>query len=576
MTWQIGGVPGEGIDVAGEIFALSLVRSGLNVSTHRSYPSRIRGGYTSYTIRIKEEPVLSYGDDLHLLIAFDQGVVDKGLRDLNEEGTLIYDSASFEAEIAEERRAKLKVVPLPLADLAEEAGRKITRNIVSLGVTAGYLGLDPGKILAVVEERFRVKSEKIVEMNRKAVELGVKEIQEKVGLSEDYRLCVVPGKKKYLLSGGDAVVFGAIAAGSRFYSAYPITPASYILEQLAVLLPEYGGVTVQAEDEIAAVNMAIGANFAGVRGMTATSGPGLSLMTEAITLSGMTEVPVVIVDGQRPGPATGMPTKSEQGDFGHLVFGGHGDFPRIVLTPCTVEEIFHGMIRAFNLAERFQCPVFVAIDHALAVGKESIEGLDFSKVTIDRGELLTEEELEAMKGKYVRFSFTESGVSPRSIPGQKGDVYVVSGDEHTETGHICSEDAENRVKMMDKRLRKYRAILEAVPQPKLTGDPEAQVVLIAVGSARGPTLEAMERFKREGIPLKYLHLECIFPLHFQELEEIVEEHEKVIIIENNATGQLARIFKSEICYHEKILSILKYDGRPFRPEEVYRKVKEVL
>lgn len=560
FSWQIGGRAGDGIDTAGEMFALALARSGFEVFTYRVYPSRIRGGYTSYKIRIRDKRTLSRGDDLKYLVAFDQEAIDMAIDELAEGGAILYDT-SFEAEVEK----GVHLYGLPMGKIASEIGAKITKNVVSLGATAGLLDMGLGELEGVVRRRFSAKPQRVVDMNLKALKRG-RAAAGGLKKADVFVLKTDLKEKRYLLSGDEAVALGAIAGGCRFYSAYPITPATYIMEYLCGVFSDFGGVVVQAEDEIAAVNMAIGANFAGVRGMTATSGPGISLMSEAISLAGMTETPLVIVDGQRPGPATGMPTKHEQGDLGHLVYGCHGDFPRIVLSPGDVEEVFYLVAKAFNLAERYQCPVIVAIDHGLAVSRQTVDGLDF-KVEIDRGEMLDEKGLE-----YRRFAFTESGVSPRTVPGQRKGVFMASSDEHHETGHI-SEDPLNRVKMMQKRMRKLKNV-QGELEVKVYGDGEADIAIVGVGGAKGAIIEALEELEKEGIKLKYVQPLAIYPPP-EGLKRTLEGSRKIIVVEHNFAGQLARILKAELGVTD-IKNVLKYDGTPFKPMEVYNGIKEAL
>lgn len=414
LSWQIGGAAGDGVEIGGQVLALALARSGLEVFTYRNYPSRIRGGYTSFKIRVSEEPVLSRGDDLDVLVALSQDAVDDAYEDLAPGAVIIYDESEFNAQIPEDKH--LNVYPAPLEDIAEDAGGRVMRNTAGLGVTAELLGIPRDTITSVISERFEERGQEVIDSNRRALEAGGDHARDNIQLGEDYRVRPLD-RKRYLIGGDESIGFGALAAGCRFMSAYPITPSTYVMQWMASELPEHGGVMVQAEDEIAAAHMAIGAGYAGVRAMTATSGPGMSLMTEAMSLAGMTETPVVFVDGMRPGPSTGLPTKHEQGDIGHLVHGGHGDFPRIILAPGSAEECFHLTVKAFNLAERYQLPVFIAIDNGIAVSMQTTEGFQPGDVAIVRDNMLP---TDGIPGDYDRYEYTESGVSQRTVPGQPG------------------------------------------------------------------------------------------------------------------------------------------------------------
>jgi 2-oxoglutarate ferredoxin oxidoreductase subunit alpha len=348
-----------------------------------------------------------------------------------------------------------------------------------------------------------------------------------------------------------------------------MTPASSILEWLATHASRYGLVVKHSEDEIAALCMAIGASHAGVRAMTATSGGGFSLMVEALGLAGMTETPVVIVEAQRPGPSTGMPTRTEQGDLLFMLRASQGEFPRIVLTPGTVEQCFHAGWRAFNLAEKYQCPVIILIDNFLANSVRSIEraDFDFEGVEIDRGEFLTWEELDQLADSYKRYTFTETGISPRARPGHPNAVFVACSDEHTEDGHFADEDPENRVRMVQKRLRKLEVAMEEMRAPTLYGPEQADITLIGWGSSYGPVREAVDRFNEGKEKVNFLHFVDVWPLPEDKVRPMLESARRLVAVENNATGQLARLLRAYTGVQVDDL-ILRFDGRPFSPEYV--------
>jgi 2-oxoglutarate ferredoxin oxidoreductase subunit alpha len=384
------------------------------------------------------------------------------------------------------------------------------------------------------------------------------------------------GKHRMFMIGNDAIALGALAAGCRFMAAYPITPASDIMEYLIKKLPALGGTVIQTEDEIAACTMTIGANYAGVRAITASSGPGLSLKMEAIGLAGITETPIVIVDTQRGGPSTGLPTKQEQSDLMAMIYGTHGEIPKIVLAPSTVQEAFYDTAEAFNLAEEYQCPVIVLSDLQLSLGKQTVDPLDFSKVEIRRGKLVTEElpEIEN-KGYFKRYEVTEDGVSPRTIPGMKNGIHHVTGVEHAENGKP-SESALNRIAQMDKRLRKVENIHFKTPVYKNTLHDDADLLIVGFNSTRGAIEEAMGRLENDGLKVNHAHVRLIHPFPTDELLPLVRTAKKVIVVENNATGQLANIMKMNVGHAEKITKYVKYDGNPFLPHDVYSKCKELF
>jgi 2-oxoglutarate ferredoxin oxidoreductase subunit alpha len=361
-----------------------------------------------------------------------------------------------------------------------------------------------------------------------------------------------------------------LVAGCRFMAGYPITPATDILEWMAKQAPKYGGIVVQAEDELAAINMTIGAAYAGVRAMTATSGPGQSLMTEGIGLAGTIEQPIVIIECARAGPSTGMPTKTEQSNLQHVIFAGHGEFPRVVLAPGTVEESFYITITAFNLAERYQLPVFVLTEQALCQSKETIGRLDVDAVRVDRGKLYVNGGLEF--GKYRRFAFSEDGVSPRTIPGVEGGMHLVPGSEHNDAG-VITENADNRTRMIDKRMRKLVAMRPELPKGNVFGDPQAKIAFIAFGSNRGPITEAMDRLAADGVPTRFLQIRTLWPFLEDEVRSFATSAEHCFVVENNYTGQLQRLIQYVIGPLDSLHALRKWDGRPFRPCQIIDAVK---
>ncbi len=577
VSWRIGGQAGEGIDSTGEILGYSMAQAGMHVNAFREFPSRIRGGYTSYEVRLTTRRVRSRAETLDYLVAFDQHVVDRNLPFMSPGGILIYDSASFQAEVPKD--ADVRVYPVPMTQIAKDIGNPLVKNMICLGVTADFMQFDPALIYAGVERRWGAKGEKIVNLNREAIERGLAHSHEQFDERDGFPLSGFDGVSRQFISGNEATAFGALVAGCRFYAGYPITPATEIMEWLAYHFPDYGGVVVQAEDEIAAINLVLGAAFTGVRAMTGTSGPGLSLMTEALGMAGMTEVPIVIVDTQRAGPSTGLPTKHEQSDLGHMVFASHGEAPRIVVSPSSIEDSFYTAAEAFNLAEEYQCPVIMATDADLAMGKATMEAgaIDPDRVEIRRGEVLEAEDLPPLpEGQlaFTRYAFTESGVSPRTLPGTPHGMYTCNSTEHDETGHT-TELAANRTRMMEKRLGKVARVWETHEGgEEVLGDPDGSVALLGWGATRGPAAEAMEILTEAGVPAKYVQLRHLWPFPTAAVEALVGGSERIYVVESNATGQLARILRSEIPANGRVRSILRYDGKPFTALEIARRVKE--
>ncbi len=434
LSWKVGGQQGEGIESTGEIFCIALNRLGYYLYGYRHFSSRIKGGHTNNKIRVSTTEVRAISDDLDILIAFDQETIDFNFHELRPGGIVVAD-AKFNPTIPDNTDVNLYVIPF--TDIASELGTSLMKNMVAVGASSAVLGLDETAYLDVVEEIFGRKGEQVVQKNMDAIKRGSQYMKELLGEKVNMmQLEKADGQKRMFMIGNDAIAFGAVAGGARFMSAYPITPASEIMEYLIKKLPKVGGTVIQTEDEIAACTMAIGANYAGVRTLTASAGPGLSLMMEAIGLAGITETPLVIVDTQRGGPSTGLPTKQEQSDLMAMIYGTHGEIPKIVMAPSTVEEAFYDIVEAFNLSEEYQVPVIFLTDLQLSLGKQTVEPLKLDKVEIRRGKLDLEAELPERENKayFKRYEVTEDGVSPRVLPGMKNGVHHVTGVEHDETG----------------------------------------------------------------------------------------------------------------------------------------------
>ncbi|MCA0174267.1 2-oxoacid:acceptor oxidoreductase subunit alpha [Bacillus sp. RAR_GA_16] len=574
LSWKVGGQQGEGIDSTGEIFAIALNRLGYYLYGYRHFSSRIKGGHTNNKIRVSTKEVRAVSDDLDMLIAFDQETIDVNAHELHGRGIIIAD-AKFNPVKPDQCQATL--VTIPFSEIATELGTSLMKNMVAIGATSAALGIETATYQAVVEEIFGRKGEKVVNNNMEAIQRGADAYLSSVGNSvQTLSLKKADGKNRMFMIGNDAIALGALAGGARLMAAYPITPASEIMEYLIKKLPEFGGTVVQTEDEIAAATMAIGSNYAGVRTLTASAGPGLSLMMEAIGLSGITETPLVIVDTQRGGPSTGLPTKQEQSDLMAMIYGTHGEIPKIVIAPSTVEEAFYDAIEAFNLAEEYQCPVILLSDLQLSLGKQSVEPLDYDKIQIRRGKLNEEEIAEREdKSYYKRFELTDDGVSNRVIPGTKNGIFHVTGVEHDETGKP-SEVPQNRKDQMEKRLRKIQNISFQNPIYKAAPHQDPDLLLIGFNSTRGSIEEVMPRLEADGLKVNHAQIRLVHPFPADELKPMLQAAKKVIVIEHNATGQLASLVKMNVGYGEKIESILKYDGNPFLPGDIHQQCKEMF
>lgn len=573
LSWKVGGQQGEGIESTGEIFSIALNRMGYYLYGYRHFSSRIKGGHTNNKIRVSTKEVRSISDDLDILVAFDQETVDLNYKELHDKGIIIAD-AKFGPKEPEDTNAKLYAVPF--TEIATDLGTSLMKNMVAVGATCAVLDLDINVFREVVQEIFGKKGQQVVDKNMEAVKAGYDHMKSELAEDSIMHLGKADGKKRLFMIGNDAIALGALAGGCRFMAAYPITPASEIMEYLIQKLPALGGTVIQTEDEIAAATMAIGANYAGVRAITASAGPGLSLKMEAIGLSGITEQPLVIVDTQRGGPSTGLPTKQEQSDLMAMIYGTHGEIPKIVMAPSTVEEAFYDTAEAFNLAEEYQCPVIILSDLQLSLGKQSVEPLDYSKVEIRRGKLQEGElpEIEN-KGYFKRFEVTEDGVSPRVIPGMKNGIHHVTGVEHDETGKP-SESATNRNAQMDKRFRKIEKIKFDTPIYQNAPHEEADILVVGFNSTRGAIEEAMTRLEKDGLKVNHAHVRLIHPFPTDEMLPLVKSAKRIVVVENNATGQLANILKMNVGSPEKIVKHVKYDGNPFLPHEIHTKCKELF
>ncbi|KEK25672.1 2-oxoacid:acceptor oxidoreductase subunit alpha [Bacillus gaemokensis] len=573
LSWKVGGQQGEGIESTGEIFCIALNRLGYYLYGYRHFSSRIKGGHTNNKIRVSTTEVRAISDDLDILIAFDQETIDFNFHELRPGGIVVAD-AKFNPTIPES--ANVNLYAIPFTEIASELGTSLMKNMVAVGASSAVLGLDETVYLEVVEEIFGRKGEQVVQKNMEAIKRGSQYMKELLGEKVNMmQLEKADGQKRMFMIGNDAIAFGAVAGGARFMSAYPITPASEIMEYLIKKLPKVGGTVIQTEDEIAACTMAIGANYAGVRTLTASAGPGLSLMMEAIGLAGITETPLVIVDTQRGGPSTGLPTKQEQSDLMAMIYGTHGEIPKIVMAPSTVEEAFYDIVEAFNLAEEYQVPVIFLTDLQLSLGKQTVEPLKLDKVEIRRGKLDLQVELPERENKayFKRYEVTEDGVSPRVIPGMKNGIHHVTGVEHDETGKP-SESALNRKEQMDKRFRKMENMKFNTPVYQNAKHDDADVLLVGFNSTRGAIEEAMERLGQEGLKVNHAHIRLIHPFPTDEILPLVKNAKRVVVVENNATGQLANIMKMNLGNGEKISSLLKYDGNPFLPKEIYNECKK--
>jgi 2-oxoglutarate/2-oxoacid ferredoxin oxidoreductase subunit alpha len=575
ITVGIGGAAGDGLDKTGDALAKTAARLGLHVYAYNSYQSVIRGGHIWLRVRLGQQKVASHGDHLHALIALNQDTIERHAPEVDPGGVVLFNSDKLRCNTR--LRDNVLVAPLPVGELTKPFGavQPVMQNTVALGALISLLGLDFELTAGVISDTFAHKGKPVVDQNVNLARTGYDYAKERfvpLGCLWEF-----PRTRRPFVTGNEAIALGAVAAGCKFYSAYPMTPASSILHWMAAHAERCGVVVKQCEDELAVANMAIGAGFAGVRAMCGTSGGGFALMTEAIGQAGMIEAPVVIVEVQRGGPSTGIPTKTEQADLNQVFGASQGDFPRIIIAPVETSDCFHTAVEAFNLAEKYQLPVLIISDLLLSEHPETVEADDMkAPVPIDRGELVTSWSNE--NGRYKRYAFTPSGISPRALPGTANTLHVAPTDEHDEEGILISDvftNAAVRRKIAEKRMKKLSLALQELPAPRLEGPPDAEVTLIGWGSSLGVIREAAKALTTAGIRANQLHFKYLLPFHVREAREILARSKRTICIEANFTGQFARHLRAETGYsvHDHIL---KYDGEPFEPHHIVEQVRAIL
>jgi len=579
----IGGAAGQGVATPGDIFAKIFSRRGLSLNAYNAYQSIIRGGHTLLTIRTGPEPVTNMGDRIDLLIPLNQDTMNRHLKLLKSGAACIYNADTIQPGEASDG---VQLCPLPVSELADITRNKVAQNTLAMGAGLNMMGIGFAALEEVLREQFKKKGEAVVAENIGVARAGY-----------DYaaaRFTAFPNllpktEKRYaVLSGNIAMAMGGAAAGVKFYCAYPMSPSTGVLHWMAAHARKAGIMVRQVEDEIGVINMAVGAAHAGVRSMCATSGGGFALMSEGLGMSAMIETPVVVIDCQRAGPSTSVPTKTEQGDLWQMLGAAFGDYPRVIAAPLDIADCFKLIPEMFNLVDRFQCPGLVLCDLLLSEGRLGVDpkDLDFSP-GIDRGELILPLDGRdgngaslgmAMNGGYKRYKFTENGISPRAVPGVPGHIHTVATDEHMEDGVLISDEFTNPLKrraMMEKRMRKVTGIEAAVSPPTLRGPRDADVTLIGWGSTKGVIEEACELLHEEGISANQLQIRWLVPLHGEAILELLKNARHTIIVENNYSGQFARYLRSETSFVPDG-NIRKYDGEPFMPHHIVEAVKEQL
>ena len=569
----IGGAAGQGVATPGDIFCKIFSRRGLHLNAYNAYQSIIRGGHTFLTVRTGPDPVTNMGDHLDLIIPLNQDTMDRHLRLLTAGGAVLYNADSIRPGTA---APGVQLCPIPVATLADITKNKVAQNTLAMGAALSMMGIGFPALEEVIAEQFRKKDKSVTDENVAVARAGYDYATQNF---KPFAWPLPMREKKYAtLSGNAAMAMGGAAAGVKFYCAYPMSPSTGVLHWFADHARKAGIVVRQVEDEIGVINQAIGAAHAGVRSMCATSGGGFALMSEGLGLSAQAEIPVVVIDCQRAGPSTGVPTKTEQGDLWQMLGAAFGDYPRVIAAPLDIGDCFTLIPEIFNVVDKFQCPGIVLCDLLLAEGRLSVDPsiIDFSP-KIDRGELITSNGFKHDE-EYKRYLITESGVSPRAIPGIPGFTHVVSSDEHDENGVLISDEYTNAAKrraMMEKRMRKVAGIEASVPAPKLEGPADAEVTLVGWGSTWGVIEEAREILAGQGIKANQLQIRWLVPLHGDAIVDTLKSSKRTIIVENNFSGQFARYLRSETSYVANG-HIRKYDGEPFMPHHIVEAVKEQL
>jgi 2-oxoglutarate ferredoxin oxidoreductase subunit alpha len=585
LVIRVAGEAGEGIKKPGELLIQAAARAGYQVLTDFSPPSEIKGGVSFFQIRLSAEPLYTRGDSPDILLCFNQEAFEVNVWELAKGGLLIYDPDT----VTPERTESFRLLAFPMERIAaKELKMPIVKNIVALGGMAALFDLETSHLRQLINELWARKGDAVVQTNYRALDAGISFVEENISPEERAHYRLLPGeatKTNMVVSGNQATALGALAAGCSFFAGYPITPASDIMEFLATVLPSVGGSVVQAEDEISAINMIVGAGYAGKRAMTSTSGPGLSLMVEALGLATMGEIPIVVVDAQRAGPSTGMPTRHEQGDLYLCAYGGHGEVPRVVLAATSVEDCFHLAVQAFNLAEKYQSPVILMTDTVVAIRTESIPKPDLSKLTIEH-RLTWEPGKNGANGHsnghvgganghaagaaeavpfgegdsaYLRYKLTDTGISPMALPGTPGGQYVAMGLEHNEKGRH-RPDPRSHTLMTEKRFRKLALAAGDAPPAVMYGNPGAEIGIVTWGSTAGAAIEAIDVLAAEGIDACLVAPKMLLPLPDAQLGEVMRTKKHIVIPEVNFRGQFADIVQAH--YPRPVVRVNVYGGRP--------------
>jgi len=576
LAVAIGGAAGQGIATPGDILARIFVRRGLHLNAYNAYQSIVRGGHIFLTLRVSDEPVLSFGDKLDIMMPLNQDTMDRHLGLMKDGSAVLYNSDKIKPGAAANG---VQLCAFSVKELAPKIRGDLVQNTIALAALLQLIGVEFKILEDILTLQFKRKGAAVIDEN-----VGVARAGYEYAATHFQPLPITlpdTGKKFAFFEGNQALAMGGAAAGVRFYCAYPMSPSSGVLHWMARHARQLGIMVRQVEDEIGVINMAIGAAHGGCRAMCATSGGGFALMTEGLGAAAMMEIPLVCINVQRAGPATGVPTKTEQGDLWQVLGAGQGDYPRIIVAPTTIPDCFHTVPKLFNLVDKFQCPGIILSDLLLSEGRSSVdpEELNFN-VPIDRGEVIgLNGATPPLNGGYKRYQINDSGISPRALPGTLGFEHVVATDDHDEDGVLISDEYTNphkRQAMHEKRMRKMATMLPLIEAPKLWGEREAEVTLVGWGSTEGVIREAIAKLKSEaGIDANSLQIKWLVPLHVEAITTALAKCKKLLIVENNYSGQFARYLRSET----GIVAnghIRKYDGEPFMPHHIVDGVQAVL
>jgi 2-oxoglutarate ferredoxin oxidoreductase subunit alpha len=577
----IGGAAGDGLDKSGDTLARTAGRLGLHVYAYNSYQSIVRGGHIWLTIRISEKKVRTQGNTVNALVALNQDAIERHAGEIEPGGAIVFNSDRLKA-FPQLIKEGVQVLGIPMGEVtkpvAEEFGaiQPIMQNTVAVGAILYLVQIDPKEVEDVIEETFRHKGQKVVDLNIGLLKAGYEyaKANSKTITEKPWTYTRI---RRPFITGNEAMAISAVTSGCKFYSAYPMTPASTILHWLAAHSEKVGVAVKQCEDELSVINMAIGAGIAGVRSMCATSGGGFALMTEAVGMAGIMEVPVVCVEVQRGGPSTGLPTKQEQGDLNQVYGASQGDFPRMIVAPKDTVDAFYTIAESFNMAERFQMPVLVVSDLLLSEHPETVDPDALVHNTpIERGEIVTA--WNPANGKYKRYAFTKSGVSPRAFPGTENTLYVTPSDDHDEESILISDmftSPPMRRKIQEKRQNKMEGLLNELPAPQLEGPADAEITLVGWGSTYGLIRETAEQMTAAGTKTNYLIIKYILPFHTKEVSAILSKCKKKIGVEINYTGQMMRHIRAETGISMDAV-ITSYDGELMSTNMLEARIKEIL